>query len=100
MGETKFTRGPWAWDKLTRRLSSAHGLVIDHAAYEGMWFATYDPDQDDANAHLIAAAPTMYEALAMALDHLLILYPTAAGDDGLVDACIAALARARGEGQK
>lgn len=55
-----------------------------------------DVEAMHANAHLIAAAPEMYEAL----DALLIGMEASggwAGDDGLFDAGMAALRKARGE---
>jgi hypothetical protein len=57
------TPGPWVWTEKQKVLNSAHGKIIDHTPYEGMWFARYDDAEDEANARLIAAAPEMLEAL-------------------------------------
>jgi len=58
-----FTPGQWMWIEKQKVLNSAHGEIIDYAAYEGMWFARYDDTEDEANARLIAAAPELLEAL-------------------------------------
>ena len=63
MIDLKHTPGPWVWTEKQRVLNSAHGKVIDHADYEGMWFARYDDAEDEANARLIAAAPDLLDAL-------------------------------------
>lgn len=60
---SKHTPGPWVWIEPLRVLNSAHGKVIDHAYFEGMWFARHDDAEDEANARLIAAAPDLLSAL-------------------------------------
>lgn len=75
MSEQKFTKGPWFHD--------VDGFGICRVRAFG--FATYDGTEilaqirttsgisfgeADANAHLIAAAPEMYEALKMAVGYL------------------------------
>jgi hypothetical protein len=57
MSAAKHTPGPWLWIDEGRRLNSPSGLVIDSAAYEGMWFARYDKEEDEANKRLMEAAP-------------------------------------------
>lgn len=59
------TPGPWVWlgqpGKST--LNAAHGEVLNYTGYENLTPATYDAATDLANMRLIAAAPTMLEAL-------------------------------------
>lgn len=63
----KHTKGPWKWAYLKTyggRLIGLYGVnIIEYAEHEGMWFATYDDEINQANANLIAAAPELYEAL-------------------------------------
>lgn len=59
MTETKWTPGPWSIDK---------GYIVS----EDLIIATIFPhfsEADKANAHLIAAAPDLYEALDRAAQH-------------------------------
>ncbi|MGB1214863.1 MAG: hypothetical protein ACPG4X_15965 [Pikeienuella sp.] len=56
--------------------------------------------EGDANAHLIAAAPELYEALARGLRLLSVAVAQAGGNPETHDCCVemrAALAKARGE---
>ena len=55
------------------------------------------PDQPEANAALIAAAPDMYEALEWAYRVLLLLYGDHGGPLGLGATMAAAMKKARGE---
>jgi predicted nucleic acid-binding protein len=91
--DTKFTPGEWearlapdglSWtvrsvytDELGRRNTS--WPAICHAAAQ----------HNEANAHMISAAPDMYEALKLASEAL--------GKNAAYDAVMAALAKARGE---
>ena len=103
MAETKFTPGPWAraawndWTIVADEPSLKSGFIIA----EVLPFDEADPtDMDDANAHLIAAAPGLYAALEVALE------PCERGE--ICPVCdeqphredcmaVAALAKARGE---
>ena len=91
--ERKWTPGPWIWGAEFTGLYGAgkDNAVLDYEPYEGMWIADYTP-QGEANAHLIAAAPDMYEALYRAVKQL-----EDHGFDGLSCGGYAALAKARGE---
>ena len=83
------TPGPWVWVEPLHVLNSAHGKILDHAAYEGMWFARYSRAEDEANARLIAAAPDLLNALTVLAD--------AAEARGMpCDAARAAIAKATG----
>ncbi len=84
------TPGPWVWLEPQKVLNSAHGKVIDHACYEGMWFAAYDEEINAANARLIAAAPELLEALQGVLR-------VADRATSEFDAARAAIAKATGE---
>lgn len=57
MSETKWTPGPWSvnWARTGAEIF----------AHDGKWLMTMErpPSQIHANAHLIAAAPELYEAL-------------------------------------
>lgn len=68
-----WTPGPWDWQFLElpygRLVGRAGNMVLDHASYEGMWLAAYDPKIDQANARLIAAAPDLYAALEAACEY-------------------------------
>ncbi len=67
MGTHTHTPGPWVWLTPLKELNSAHGKIFDYAYYEGMWFAAYNQEQDEANARLIAAAPDLLDACRIAL---------------------------------
>ena len=57
MNETKFTPGPWLFSSYR---SGNSVIVIDGKEFD---VATVNYPNRDANAHLIAAAPELYEAL-------------------------------------
>jgi hypothetical protein len=71
MSDTKFTKGPWDWSSMEGKGGKLWGragnLVFDYGSYDGMWFATYEPETDAANAALISAAPDMFDALEDAI---------------------------------
>jgi len=95
MSETKFTPGPWEWD----------GDVWDYDyAEEAPWLIGKDNQiiikgeidcANKANAHLIAAAPDLYEAIKE------LLYALQDDDNwrtsGVYEDAENALAKARGE---
>ena len=57
--KTKFTPGPWEKGGL---IVDARGIIIRQ-----QWEGTRIIDEIEPNAHLIAAAPDMYEALEAAI---------------------------------
>lgn len=99
--ETKFTPGPWY---LT---GSGHGLIVcgptttltDISGVRCLDIIARTDwargEEDDANAHLISAAPDLYAALTRMLENELDNYED--GGDAVALAK-AALAKARGEG--
>mgnify|MGYP003443857007 FL=1 len=93
--ETKWTPGPWPVKPTGdfKRIVIGDGLVEGPGGYEVAEVYSDDCDRDEAmaNAHLIAAAPDLYAALAMAQLWLDV--------DGRFDmrGINAALAKARGE---
>lgn len=95
MSETRFTKGPWKWSG--DRLMSLNGPVIDSAAHEGMWFARYDEDEDEANVNLIAAAPELYAALTRCLNFIENTESEMGESLPSGEIARAALAKARGE---
>jgi len=64
MSETKFTPGPWHWVD--------HGSFINIESKDcnsiASLFSYATPEIEEPNAHLIAAAPDMYEELECARD--------------------------------
>lgn len=107
----KFTAGPWELKRALRSTDGAYdygiGAMIDGNRYciaetfGRVAGALYPPAE--ANAHLVAAAPTMYEALVSIQEWLMFNGPVK--DDGIThpafikanNATVAALAKARGE---
>jgi hypothetical protein len=84
MNAPKFTSGPWGF-----RVSESGGIAIFNS--EGIWIAATLrkawPQEDRANARLMAAAPELFNALSVLID--------AADARGIpVDAARAALAKA------
>lgn len=109
MSETRWTSGPWVIipaieydgddDELEGSYTSPAGIEGDDgspvcafgiAEGSGVLF------ENEANYHLIAAAPELYEALSDALALLEQLYPKPARN-GEIARARAALSRARGE---
>lgn len=85
--ETKFTPGHWTWLPATE--------VADDIIAAGTSLVAAGIITSSANAHLIAAAPELYEALGKLLDR----YVQAIGNEGIeCYVARAALAKARGEG--
>ena len=71
----KHTPGPWVYINLDGENGGIGGLINtlpesdDHRAIADLWRrneGTTMSEEDEANAHLIAAAPDMYEALKAA----------------------------------
>lgn len=64
MPETKFTPGPWT--ALGRQAGLSLAIIAGQPPTEGLWIARtfhgMGDEQEDANAHLIAAAPDLYAA--------------------------------------
>jgi hypothetical protein len=67
MSERKWTPGPWPIDKTGdgKRIIVGVGLVDGPCGYDlaEIYADDCDPVEAHANAHLIAAAPDLYEAL-------------------------------------
>ena len=62
MNKPAHTPGPW---HITRYNDLQYSISNSEDGYDEQWIAD---DIDEANAHLIAAAPAMYEALKYVLD--------------------------------
>jgi len=105
MSDTKWTSGPWRLDCGRIVSSSTTGFVIIAEMY-----GTTNNSQVLADAHMIAAAPKLYEALEISTDNietLAIRLDKEPGNQIVVGAMMhrvqvnrAALARARGDGEK
>ena len=96
MSETKFTPGPWLFSSYK---SGNSVIVIDGKEFD---VATVNYPNRDANAHLIAAAPELYEALSHLEPYLdaIICYASTIEEhpqNGYILETKAALAKARGE---
>ena len=64
MTDTKHTPGPWVWEHWQMGLTAQNGTsVLAYYDYEGMSLHGKTEDEHEANAHLIAAAPDLLEAL-------------------------------------
>lgn len=98
MSETKWTKQDWLVDRETVYALNAEGTNRFSARVDGGWI-TYglmrtEMEERAANAHLIASAPGLYQALALAVrqnSHDMLM----TGDE--LRACESALAKARGE---
>ena len=67
MTNAKHTPGPWEWDEYYTGLDGANGQgVLIYSDYEGMSIHGETVAQAESNAHLIAAAPELLEALEKA----------------------------------
>ena len=92
-----FTPGPWAFDDDDELVVSAVSATMIARAFSSADFPCLEDDERDAveaecraNASLIAAAPELYEALALVCRTEVML-------GGTRDAALAALAKARGD---
>ena len=95
MNEPKFTPGPWLFSSYK---SGNSVIVIDGKEFD---VATVNYPNRDANAHLIAAAPELYEALEHIEEYWNRDQNISAMSDALwhiIEVAQAALAKARGEG--
>ena len=93
MTESEHTQGPWNAPLLNGETT---GLVWADEPYGGVIASVHQLAKKDfgtttANAHLIAAAPDLFDALEMAVDYTNCMHPEIGG-------CIrAAIAKAKGE---
>jgi hypothetical protein len=90
MSETKWTPGPWLAQECIR---SGWDVVADdgHVVETTDEIGRYGPIDRQANAHLIAAAPDLYEALRASVLMCINMPPA------IERMAEAALAKARGE---
>jgi len=102
MTEPKFTPGPWFTDDYGYIFSGERRDAHMIAEVRGWGWIQYLPDPEqiqDANAHLIAAAPSLYEALEYCRQK--IAYMTTHGEwyspGRAIEKADAALTKARGE---
>lgn len=95
MKETKFTPGPWKVAEGGTRI-----VAGQFTFFLGAKIGAY-PEEWQADARLIAAAPRLYEALEKALpylrSHMALTPDDGPGDRIALDFAEAALAEARGE---
>lgn len=96
MTQAKFTRGPWMleYGEVKHRPSSIRAVEGGISILRASAFCRVAEKETRANAHLMVAAPDMYEALedaAMEIRHL------ARGTTDSYDAIMALLSKARGE---
>ncbi|MDR6432008.1 hypothetical protein [Brucella pseudogrignonensis] len=100
MADTTFTPGPWeAFNRDTYQSIFAKGYERTICVVES-YSKGFGPDRDerDANAHLIAAAPELYEALyRLVRDCEIAGLQEQAGFDCWIIMANKALAKARGE---
>lgn len=73
--ENKFTPGPWEWKGLPHlRYRGKYCFLVDSEGYELLSGSPVPSPHicidNEADAHLIAAAPDMYEALFDALGYI------------------------------
>lgn len=96
MADVKFTPGPWGVEPRTTtiRVSAPSGKKIADLS-----LSSWQPAPTaQANAHLIAAAPDLYEALAHTLSLARLKWGNLDPDaNGVFEAASAALAKARGQ---
>lgn len=63
MSETKFTKGPWEFDKYRNLKAGGNDLKVEGVSIP----CGHSSDEVEANMNLIAQAPAMYEMLAKLL---------------------------------
>ena len=99
MAETRFTPGPWEYDGMVTD-DHGHGWFVRPCAARTISVEGRTDEEADANAHLIAAAPDLYNALNRIMDYA---HTGASVKDIIPEdqpqfiAAYAALAKARGE---
>jgi len=107
MGAPGTTPGPWRihWIRASVPMEP-YRVIATNGDRVTRWGTFIKPSQPaaSANAHLIAAAPDLYEALAEACDEIRELRHYANNHGGMIDeldfvAGLATLAKARGEAQ-
>lgn len=97
MKEPKFTNGPWTYLSTDLRVYAKGGIICKRAEQTGAGSAAKNWEQ---NAHLIAAAPELFEALKASPHEL---HPKIDGEECLCGQCEfvklrdSALAKAMGE---
>ena len=87
MSEAKFTKGPWNYEDGCEVIYDDEGNVVCDTV------GSTTREHYDYNAHLIAAAPEMYEILLECLDDELEMH----GTTSLSNKISQSLAKARGE---
>ena len=88
MSDTKFTPGPWFANRRYIGVPRHKSFIGEARDGNGNWS---DTERSIANAHLIAAAPELYEALTRCkFDSLNMTFAD-------LEFCKAAMAKARGE---
>lgn len=98
MSEAKFTKGPWEWVKSNNDNWSSYDLSPGILTKDTADGTPFGDEIDKANAHLIAAAPELYEALyRLVRDCEIAGLQEQAGFDCWISMANAALAKARGE---
>jgi hypothetical protein len=93
MSEPKFTKGPWQVQFRPGDLGPKVVARDGSPVASDLWFREKSVE-DDANAHLIAAAPDLYAALDACLD---LIHNAGESHTVLFDQVVSALAKARGE---
>lgn len=98
MSNTKFTPGPWVRRYHANGVNYVSKLTDseDDAAIASIGSMVFPDGCDTANAHLIAAAPEMYQALELCINAMPIAGDSEKQDKARI-AAIDALAKARGE---
>lgn len=91
---SEHTPGPWdLMSGMPTNVIGSSGIRVARCDFDG----DFSHPECAANAHLIAAAPDMYEALERAMSYLIVL---AGSDDSeakeIIIACQAAIAKAEG----
>lgn len=109
MNPEKWTKGPWTFEALCfdRRIPIRGGRTVFGRPYNVALVnrpGSARAGEDCANAHLIAAAPALYEALKEACEVIKDLSRYANNNGAMIDdetfaEGLAALAQARGEPQ-